>query len=73
MPVNRALCVHGGFKLRRVIEFNKKRFWIGDVNLDLLNEQILEIENDGWKIIPITPNSSLFGYVVSYTLLIETN
>jgi len=59
--------------LRRVIEFNKKRFWIGDVNLDLLNEQILEIENDGWKIISITPNSSLFGYVVSYTLLIETN
>ena len=58
--------------MRKVLEFNKRRYWIGDVNLDLLNQQIVTIENDGWKVISINPCSDLFGRVSSYTLLIES-
>ena len=58
--------------MRKVLEFKKRRLWIGDVNLDLLNEQILDIEKDGWRVISITPSSDFFGRVSSYTLLIES-
>ncbi|TWX65311.1 hypothetical protein ESZ36_18110 [Colwellia demingiae] len=58
--------------MRKVLEFKKRRYWIGDVNIDLLNQQILTIEKDGWKVISINPSSDFFGRVSSYTLLIES-
>jgi len=58
--------------LRRVLEFKERRFWIGDVNLALLNEQIQDIEKDGWRVVSVTPSSDFLGRVSSYTLLIES-
>ena len=58
--------------MKKVIVFNKKRGWIGDVNLDLLNEQISQIEKDGWEVVSVTPATSFLGYIHSYTLLVES-
>ena len=58
--------------MRRVVEFSKRKFWgYGSVDLEALNSQIHEIGKDGWELISITPNTSLSGFVISYTLLIE--
>jgi hypothetical protein len=64
-------CLKRICEMRKIIGFSKKRGRIGDVNLDLLNEQILQIENDGWKVISVTPNCSFLECIHSYTLLVE--
>ncbi len=58
--------------MRRVLEFKKRRSWIGDVNLDLLNEQILAIEEDGWQVVSVTPSCDFLGRISAYTLLIDS-
>ena len=58
--------------MRKVIEFNKRKFWgFGSVDLDALNSQLDDISKDGWELISINSNTWLNGFVVSYTLLIE--
>lgn len=58
--------------MRRVVEFSKRKFWgFGSVDLEVLNAQIDEINKDGWELISISPNTSISGFVISYTLLIE--
>ena len=60
--------------MRKVVEFNKRPYWgLGSVDLDALNNQLDEIAKEGWKLISITPNTWITGFVVSYTLLIECN
>ena len=58
--------------MRKVIEFNKRKFLgFGSVDLDALNSQLDDISKEGWELISINSNTWLNGFVVSYTLLIE--
>ena len=57
--------------MQRVFEFKKKNFWSSQVDLNALNEKISQLNKDGWAIKSITPNSSLFGIILSYTILVE--
>ena len=45
---------------------------LGVIDIILLNTQIQEIENDGWKIISVTANTALLGKMMSFTILIES-
>jgi hypothetical protein len=59
-------------QMRRVVEFRKRKYGgFGDVDLEALNAQIVEISKEGWEVISITPNTWFTGFVVSYCLLIE--
>lgn len=59
--------------MRKLILFDKKRSWWFSIapDVDLLNNQIGEIERDGWKVISITGNTNLFGSISSFTILVE--
>ena len=57
--------------MQKVIEFKKKGFWSSQVDLNSLNNKISELTKEGWVIKSLTPNTSLFGLVTSYTILIE--
>lgn len=58
--------------MQRVIEFKKKNFWSSKMDINVLNEKISALNNDGWVIKSITPNSTFIGIVTSYTLLVES-
>lgn len=58
--------------MRKVVIFEKsKKWWHESPDLDLLNEQIANIEKDGWVIVSVSANTNLFGTISSYTILIE--
>jgi hypothetical protein len=57
--------------LQRVIEFKKLSFWTSRPDLAQLNEQILQLNKDGWRVVTIAPNCTMLGLVTSYTLLLE--
>jgi hypothetical protein len=57
--------------LQKVIEFKKKGFWSNQVDLNSLNNKISELTKEGWVIKSLTPNTSFFGLVTSYTMFIE--
>lgn len=57
--------------MQKVIQFSHKSFWSGKPDLTKLNEKIGELNQDGWKIISVTPNAGSWGRLYSYTLLIE--
>lgn len=57
--------------MQKVIEFKKKNFWSSAVDTNALNEKIARLNQDGWMVKSITPNASLMGNVISYTLFIE--
>lgn len=57
--------------MQKVIEFKKKGFWSSQVDLNSLNNKISELTKEGWVIKSLTPNTSLFGLVTSYTMFIE--
>ena len=57
--------------MQRIIEFKKKTFWSSQIDINALNDQISALNKDGWFIKEMIPNSSLFGGLYSYTLLIE--
>jgi len=60
--------------MKKVVIFSKtKGFWGGEPDIDLLNKQIEEAENEGWSVISVTANTSLFGGISSYTILIESS
>jgi hypothetical protein len=59
--------------MRKVVIFNRiKKGWLGELDINLLNNQIAEIEKDGWKLISVTANTGIFGAIGSFTLLIES-
>ena len=57
--------------MRRVIEFSERikvfLFLQGCVDLAKLNNQIDEIDKEGWEVISISANTDFFGTVMSYT------
>lgn len=58
--------------MRKIVHFSKKKNWfLTEPDLDLLNQQIAEIEGDGWNIISVQSNCNFAGVVSSYTLLVE--
>ncbi len=60
--------------MRKVVIFEKaKKWWHETPDLELLNNQIADIEQDGWSIISVASNTNLFGIISSYTILIELN
>lgn len=60
--------------MRKVVVFEKsKKWWHESPDLDLLNNQIADIEQDGWSVISVSANTNLFGIISSYTILIELN
>ncbi|OEY68688.1 hypothetical protein BI198_03220 [Rheinheimera salexigens] len=59
--------------MQKVIEFKKTNFWSSTVDIKLLNEKIASLNQDGWVVKSITSNMSVFGSMISYTLLLELN
>ncbi|MEW6997474.1 DUF4177 domain-containing protein [Colwelliaceae bacterium BS250] len=57
--------------MQKIIEFKSKNFWSSQVDINSLNNKISELNKDGWVIKSIIPNTTLFGAVISYTLMIE--
>ncbi len=58
--------------MRKVVNVSKKKHWYSaEPDLELLNQQIEEIEKDGWNVISIVTNCNLFGAISSYSLLLE--
>lgn len=59
--------------MKKVVIFSKKKsFWSVEPDIDLLNKQIEDAENDGWNVISVSANTSFFGAIASYTILIES-
>ena len=58
-------------KLQKIIEFKKKNFWSSEVDVDALNQMVLELNKGGWVVKTIIPNTTFFGQINSYSLLIE--
>jgi len=60
--------------MKKVVIFSKtKYFWGGEPDIDLLNKQIEDAEKEGWNVTSVTANTSLFGGISSYTILIESS
>jgi hypothetical protein len=60
-------------QMRKVVVFEKVKHWLlSGVDLELLNEQITEMEKDGWNLVSVTANTHLFGGICSFNLLIES-
>ncbi|GAA0859832.1 hypothetical protein [Aliiglaciecola litoralis] len=58
--------------MRKVVVFNKsKKWWHESPDIQLLNNQIADIESDGWSVVSVSANTNLFGIISSYTILIE--
>ncbi|RLV57811.1 DUF4177 domain-containing protein [Parashewanella curva] len=59
--------------MQKVIEFNGRGFWSSKVDIESLNEKIEQLNNEGWKVKSMVPNTSFAGSVISYSLLLETH
>jgi hypothetical protein len=58
--------------MRKIVNVSKKKSWFSaEPDLELLNQQIEDIEKEGWKVISIATNYNLFGAISSYSLLLE--
>ncbi|GEA05175.1 hypothetical protein KUL17_40720 [Alteromonas sp. KUL17] len=57
--------------MQKVVEFKTRNFWSSQLNLDTLNEEITKYNNQGWRVIQITPVSSFSAHVRSVLLLLE--
>jgi hypothetical protein len=60
--------------MQKVVTFKKYRgFFRGVIDIDALNERIYKLNQDGWRVINVTPATGLYGQVTAYVLLIENN
>lgn len=57
--------------MQRVIVFSKRSFWSGQPDLGKLNEQIAQLNLEGWRVTHIAPVSGISGRISSWTLLVE--
>ncbi len=57
--------------MQRVIVFKSRGFWSSEVDINKLNDKITRFNDSGWRVVSITPNTTIFGAVVSYSLLLE--
>lgn len=59
--------------MQQVVEFRKKHFWSGRLNMDALNQQIEQYRAKGWRVVTIRPLVSTFGVGGAYLLLLEND
>jgi len=58
--------------MRKIVTVSKKKHWFAsEPDLELLNQQIEEMEKDGWKVLSVATNCHFLGGISSYSLLIE--
>jgi len=57
--------------MQKVLEFKKRNFWSNKVDLDLLNEKITTLNSQGWIVESLCSNTTILGFVISYTLLMK--
>ncbi|WP_237059122.1 hypothetical protein [Microbulbifer sediminum] len=57
--------------MQKILEFRRRSFWSSQVDIDALNEKVLELNRDSWRVTQVCPNRSFGGLVMSYTLLLE--
>lgn len=57
--------------MQKVVEFKTRNFWSSQLNLDTLNEEVTKYNNQGWRVIQVTPVSSFSARVRSVLLLLE--
>ncbi|MCW8126665.1 DUF4177 domain-containing protein [Microbulbifer halophilus] len=57
--------------MQKIVEFRKRSFWHSQVDLTALNEKIVELNRDGWRVEQVVNNTNLVGQVMSCTLLLE--
>ena len=57
--------------MQKVVEFKTRNFWSSQLNLDILNEEVTKYNNQGWRVIQVTPVSSFSARVRSVLLLLE--
>jgi len=58
--------------MRKIVVYDERKRWpLWEVDLDKLNDQIGEIESDGWTVISVQANVHFLGQISSFTLLIE--
>ncbi|MBD3586716.1 hypothetical protein HHX48_13290 [Salinimonas sp. HHU 13199] len=57
--------------MQRVFQFKARGFWSSEVDINKLNDKITRFNNSGWQVVSMTTNTTLFGAVVSYSLLLE--
>ena len=57
--------------MQKVVEFKTRNFWSSQLNLDTLNEEVTKYNNQGWRVIQVTPVSSFSAHVRSVFLLLE--
>ncbi|GGW74917.1 hypothetical protein [Alteromonas halophila] len=57
--------------MQRIVEFRKLNFWSGKPGVEALNKKISELNKDGWYVQSVVPNTTFFGVISSYTLLLQ--
>ena len=57
--------------MQKVVEFKTRNFWSSQLNLDTLNEEVTKYNNQGWRVIQVTPVSSFSAHIRSVLLLLE--
>ncbi len=57
--------------MQRVFEYRNRSFWSSRIDLTKLNDKLVELNRDGWTVKSVTPNSTLVGIVLSYTIFME--
>jgi len=56
---------------QKIIEFRKRTFWVGQLDLAALNRKIFQLNQEGWRLVSVIPNTAFTGAITSYTLFVE--
>jgi hypothetical protein len=57
--------------MQKIVEFSEMNFWSSQPSVEKLNVEIARLNEDGWTVINVVPNTGFGGRVGSYTLLVE--
>jgi hypothetical protein len=59
------------YRMQKIVEFSEMNFWSSQPSVEKLNVEIARLNEDGWTVINVVPNTGFGGRVGSYTLLVE--
>ena len=57
--------------MQMVVEFAERSFWGGRVSGTRLNEKVADLNMEGWRVVSIATNQTIWGHTRSYSLLVE--